>query len=121
MLTFQSAELDHRLSLLLAAADSVLSRLDGAENESLQRLLQLKSSLAAFEVQIKEFREAVDDLSEDQVHLSQLYLSVPVKKDDPDGTWVQCCRVAGVGMLPCWDVVEVHHFASRSASSTTLL
>lgn len=96
VLTFQSAELDHRLSLLLAAADSVLSRLDGAENESLQRLLQLKSSLAAFEVQIKEFREAVDDLSEDQVHLSQLYLSVPVKKGDPDGTWLQCCR--------CWDV-----------------
>lgn len=67
VLTFQSAELDHRLQLLLTAADSVLTRLDGAENESLQRLLQLKSSLAAFEVQIKEFREAVEDLSEDRV------------------------------------------------------
>jgi hypothetical protein len=66
VLTFQSAELDNRLQLLQSASDSVLAQLDGSENETMQRLLQLKHSLSSFDVQIKEFREAVDYLTDDE-------------------------------------------------------
>jgi hypothetical protein len=44
-------------------------------DELLERLLHLKSSLAAFEVQVKEFYEVIEAISTSQDHLAKLSLT----------------------------------------------
>ena len=58
------AEMDHQLQVLQHAVKLMMEDLaKSASDDVLQRLLPLKSSLAAFHVQIKEFGEAVEDLA----------------------------------------------------------
>ena len=77
VLSFESAEFDYRLNLLTNSVSTILSRIsENANDDALQRLLPLKANLAAFDTQIEEFKEALDDFAEDPEHIKRLQFTL---------------------------------------------
>ena len=77
ILSFESAEFDNRLHVLASAVSTILNKLaQGANDDALQRLLPLKANLAAFDTQITEFKDSLDDFAEDSDHIKRLQLSL---------------------------------------------
>ena len=74
LLIHYSSVLDYQLHLLAEATEHVLEHMmASASNQTLvQRLLPLKSRLAEFEVQIKEYRQALQDVLLDDHDVQQM-------------------------------------------------
>eukprot|EP00041_Stephanoeca_diplocostata_P036887 m.1366218 g.1366218 ORF g.1366218 m.1366218 type:complete len:433 (-) comp24951_c0_seq14:3690-4988(-) len=76
VLKFVAGGLEHQFRVLAGAVNTVLRDLSqGASDEALQRLIPLKLALSAFGVQVKEFKEAVDDVVDNPKSLYKLDLS----------------------------------------------
>lgn len=75
VLKFVASEMDNQLHTLTNAVSSILIMLGrNPTDEVLQKLIPLKSSLSAFSVQLEEFKEAVDDIADDEKQLRRFDL-----------------------------------------------
>eukprot|EP00039_Didymoeca_costata_P027187 m.17705 g.17705 ORF g.17705 m.17705 type:complete len:503 (-) comp6087_c0_seq1:30-1538(-) len=82
VLQYETIELDRRLRLIADSTRNVLQKLARNPTDTrLQRLLLLKPRLNAFGVEVKEFKEVVEDFADTAAYQKRIYLTPTVNKE----------------------------------------